>query len=83
MQGQVVISCTLLSLMSFSPRSFVDCALGRRGLLDWFRRVYFHSIVRFGFGFQKVLELLNGFLQQVVVVGNLGFVGGLGGFGRI
>ena len=29
-------------------RSIMDCTLGRLGLPDWFSKVYFLSIVRFG-----------------------------------
>ena len=54
--GQVVISCMLWLLMSFKSvdtvvRSILDCALGRLGLPDWFRKVYFsfHSQVRLRF----------------------------------
>ena len=51
--GLVVISCMLWSLLSFGAvdRSILDCALGRLGLPDWFRRVYFsfHSQVRLRF----------------------------------
>ena len=48
--------CMLWLLMSLSPlvlltRSILDCALGRLGLPDWFRKVYFsfHSQVRLRF----------------------------------
>ena len=54
--GQVVINCMLWLLMSLSPLLllidlFLDCALGRLGLPDWFRKVYFsfHSQVRLRF----------------------------------
>ena len=43
-------------------RSTLDCALGRLGLLDWFRRVYFsyHSQVRLRF---KLAAGLGGIFQ--------------------
>ena len=51
-----MISCILWLLMSLRPlilliRSILDCALGRLGLLDWFRSVYFsfHRQVRLRF----------------------------------
>ena len=54
--GLVGISCMSWLLMSLSPSTlwtgpFLDCALGRLGLPDWFRRAYFsyHSQVRLGF----------------------------------
>ena len=41
-------------------RSILDCALGRPGLPDWFRKVYFFLfIVRFVSGSSLLLDLVN------------------------
>ena len=40
-------------------RSILDCALGRLGLPDWFRKVYFLFIVRFVSGSSLLLVLVN------------------------
>ena len=40
-------------------RSIWDCALGRLGLPDWFRKVYFLFIVRFVSGSSLLLDLVN------------------------
>ena len=40
-------------------RSILDCALGRLGLLDWFRRAYFLFTARFASGLSLQLVLVS------------------------
>ena len=43
-----VMVADVIKSFDIVDRSFLDCALGRLGLPDWFRKVYFLFIVRFG-----------------------------------
>ena len=47
-------------------RSILDCVLGRLGLPDWFRKVFFLFIVRFVFGLSLLLGLVNRGVEMVV-----------------
>ena len=47
--------------------SILDCALGRLGLPDWFRKVYFLFIVRFVSGSSLLLDLVSHGVEMVVI----------------
>ena len=47
----------------------MDCALGRLGLPDWFRKVYFLFIVRFVSGVSLLLDLVSHGVGMVVFHG--------------
>ena len=53
MVADVIESCDTVD------RSILDCALGRLGLPEWFRKLFFGVIVRFVSGSSLLLVMVN------------------------